>query len=60
LHENPSRSCSSTRLYPPAPECSDDYTIIQISVFEGRSGEAEKLLVALLLERLHEGQGLLR
>ena len=45
-------------LYPPAPGRSDDYTIIEISMFEGRSVEAKKLLVALLFERLHREAGL--
>ena len=60
VHENPSRSCSSTRLYPPAPGRSDDDTIIEISAFEGRSVEAKKLLVALLFERLHREAGIAR
>jgi phenylpyruvate tautomerase PptA (4-oxalocrotonate tautomerase family) len=34
------------------PDRSDDYTIVEISLFEGRSVAAKKRLIALLYERL--------
>lgn len=45
-------------LYPSAPERSDGYTIIEISLFEGRSVETKKRLIRLLFERLHADAGL--
>ena len=45
-------------LYPPADERSDDYTIIEISLFEGRSLTAKKQLVRLLFANLHAEAGL--
>lgn len=37
---------------------SEQYTIIEISIFEGRSVEAKKSLVRLLFERLHTELGI--
>jgi phenylpyruvate tautomerase PptA (4-oxalocrotonate tautomerase family) len=37
--------------YPPEPSRTDRYTIIEISMFEGRSTEAKKQLIRLLFER---------
>ncbi|HAG52011.1 MAG TPA: tautomerase family protein [Deltaproteobacteria bacterium] len=34
------------------PDRSDNYTIIEISMFEGRSAEAKKQLIRLLFERI--------
>ena len=36
----------------------DRYTIIEISMFEGRSAEAKKLLTRLLFERIHAELGI--
>jgi phenylpyruvate tautomerase PptA (4-oxalocrotonate tautomerase family) len=47
-------------LYPPAEGRSDDYTIIEISLFEGRSVAAKKELVRLLFENLEAEAGLTR
>ncbi|GIP27223.1 tautomerase [Paenibacillus sp. J23TS9] len=42
-------------IYP--EDRSDRYTIIEISIFEGRSVEAKKMLIKLLFERIyHEAQ----
>jgi phenylpyruvate tautomerase PptA (4-oxalocrotonate tautomerase family) len=38
--------------YPPEPGRTDRYTIIEISMFEGRSIEAKKQLIRLLFDRL--------
>lgn len=46
-------------LYPPAEGRTDDYTIIEISLFEGRSVSAKKKLLRLLFEHLHAGAGLI-
>ena len=43
--------------YSPAPGRTDDYTIIEISLFECRSAEAKKKLIQLLYERLHAHAG---
>jgi phenylpyruvate tautomerase PptA (4-oxalocrotonate tautomerase family) len=45
-------------LYPPTPGRSDDYTIIEISLFEGRSVDAKKTLIRLLFDRLESEAGL--
>ena len=37
---------------------SDRYTIVEISMFEGRSSEAKARLIALLFARLHDAVGL--
>jgi len=39
-------------VYPPVPGRSGDYTIIEISLFEGRSVDTKKALIRLLFERL--------
>ena len=41
-----------------APGRSDKYTIIEISIFEGRSKEAKKELIKLLFTRLKEQLGI--
>lgn len=46
-------------LYPPAEGRTNDYTIIEISLFEGRSVSAKKKLLRLLFENLHGGAGLI-
>ena len=43
-------------FYP--PERSGKYTIIEISMFEGRSVEAKKMLIRLLFERFEERLGI--
>ncbi len=40
------------------PDRSDRYTIIEISMFEGRSPEAKRTLIRLLFERLRENLGI--
>ena len=40
------------------PDRSDRYTIIEISMFEGRSPEAKRALIRLLFERLRENLGI--
>ena len=35
------------------PDRSDRYTIIEISMFEGRTAEAKRTLIRLLFERIH-------
>ena|ERR1035438_1253403 len=45
-------------VYPPAPERSEDYTIIEISLFEGRTVYAKKRLIRLLFEHLQAEAGL--
>lgn len=37
---------------------SKEYTIIEISLFEGRSAEAKKKLIQLLFERIHNQAGI--
>ena len=39
-------------FYPPEPGRTDRYTILEFSMFEGRSVEAKKQLIRLLFERL--------
>lgn len=41
-----------------APGRSDKYTIIEISIFDGRSIEAKKMLMKLLFSRLKEQLGI--
>jgi phenylpyruvate tautomerase PptA (4-oxalocrotonate tautomerase family) len=41
-------------FYPPEPGRTDRYTIIEISMFEGRSIEAKKQLIRLLFDRLNQ------
>jgi 4-oxalocrotonate tautomerase family enzyme len=41
-----------------APGRSDSYTIIEISMFEGRTTEAKKRFIRLLFERIHNGTGI--
>ncbi len=41
-------------LYPPADGRGDDYTIIEISIFEGRSTEAKKNLIRLIFDNLNQ------
>jgi len=41
-----------------APERSEKYTIIEISIFEGRSTDAKKELIRLLFKRLKEQLGI--
>lgn len=43
-------------IYP--ADRSDRYTIIEISIFEGRSVEAKKLLIRLLYERINQLTGI--
>ncbi len=43
-------------FYPPGR--TERYTIIEISMFEGRSVEAKKQLIRLLFERFHETLGI--
>jgi phenylpyruvate tautomerase PptA (4-oxalocrotonate tautomerase family) len=45
-------------LFPPAPGRTDDYTIIEISLFEGRTPAAKKRLIRALFENLAAGAGL--
>lgn len=45
-------------LYPPAPDRSENYTIIEISLFEGRTIDAKKELIRLLFEYLQAEAGL--
>lgn len=45
-------------LFPPAPGRTADYTIIEISLFEGRSVDTRKRLIRLLFERLEADAGL--
>jgi phenylpyruvate tautomerase PptA (4-oxalocrotonate tautomerase family) len=40
------------------PDRSDQYTIIELSIFEGRSVEAKKQLIKLLFSKLKEQAGL--
>ena len=40
------------------PDRSDRYTIIEISMFEGRSPEAKRSLICLLYERINEEVGI--
>ena len=40
------------------PDRSDRYTIIEISMFEGRSPDAKRTLIRLLFERLRENLGI--
>ena len=47
----------STEFFYP-PERSEKYTIIEISMFEGRSVEAKKMLIRLIFERFHERLGI--
>lgn len=44
-------------FYMPAGR-TQQYTIIEISMFEGRSVEAKKHLIRLLIERLHDQMGI--
>ncbi len=48
----------SDLYYPPEPGRTDRYTIIEISMFEGRTVEAKKHLIRLLFERLYEQLGI--
>ena len=43
-------------LYP--ADRSDRYTILEISLFEGRTVDAKKQLIRLLFERIHAGLGI--
>lgn len=43
-------------IYP--ADRSDRYTIIEVSIFEGRSAEAKKLLIRLLFERMSRLAGI--
>src|SRR5690606_22598589 len=43
-------------IYP--DDRSERYTIIEISMFEGRSAEAKKRLITLLFSRLHDAVGI--
>lgn len=43
-------------IYP--ADRSDRYTIIEVSIFEGRSAEAKKLLIRLLFERMFRLAGI--
>ena len=45
-------------FYPPEPGRTDRYTIIEFSMFEGRSIEAKKQLIRLLFERLEQQVGI--
>ena len=40
------------------PDRSDHYTIIEVSMFEGRSADAKRLLIRLLYERIHQNLGI--
>ncbi len=40
------------------PDRSDRYTIIEISMFEGRSAEAKRTLIRLLFQRIHQELGI--
>lgn len=40
------------------PDRSDRYTIIEISMFEGRSPDAKRALIRLLYERIHRNLGI--
>ena len=43
-------------IYP--PDRSDRYTIVEFSIFEGRSAEAKKLLIKLLYQRVPQLTGI--
>jgi phenylpyruvate tautomerase PptA (4-oxalocrotonate tautomerase family) len=45
-------------FYPPEPGRTDRYTIIEFSMFEGRSIEAKKQLIRLLFDRLEQQVGI--
>ncbi|MBS1806794.1 MAG: tautomerase family protein [Acidobacteria bacterium] len=47
----------ATDFYYPAGR-TEQYTIIEISMFEGRSVEAKKTLIRLLFERIHQTFGI--
>ena len=47
-------------FYPPEPGRTDRYTIIEFSMFEGRSIEAKKQLIRLLFDRLEQQVGISR
>lgn len=49
---------ASDFFYPPEPGRTDRYTIIEFSMFEGRSVEAKKQLIRLLFERLEQQVGI--
>ena len=40
------------------PDRSDRYTIIEISMFEGRTAEAKRTLIRLLFQRIHQELGI--
>jgi phenylpyruvate tautomerase PptA (4-oxalocrotonate tautomerase family) len=45
-------------FYPPEPGRTDRHTIIEFSMFEGRSIEAKKQLIRLLFDRLEQQVGI--
>jgi phenylpyruvate tautomerase PptA (4-oxalocrotonate tautomerase family) len=49
---------SSDYYYPPEPGRTDRYTIIELSMFEGRTVEAKKQLIRLLFDRLDRELGI--
>ncbi len=40
------------------PDRSDRYIIIEISMFEGRTAEAKRALIRLLIQRIHQNLGI--
>jgi phenylpyruvate tautomerase PptA (4-oxalocrotonate tautomerase family) len=44
--------------YPPEPGRTDRYTIIELSMFEGRTVEAKKQLIRLLFDRFEKQLGI--
>jgi phenylpyruvate tautomerase PptA (4-oxalocrotonate tautomerase family) len=49
---------SSDFYYPPEPGRTEGYTIIELSMFEGRTVEAKKQLIRLLFDRLGKQLGI--
>ena len=49
---------ASDYYYPPEPGRTDRYTIIELSMFEGRTVETKKQLIRLLFDRLDQELGI--
>lgn len=49
---------SADYYYPPEPGRTDRYTIIELSMFEGRTVKAKKQLIRLLFDRLNQKLGI--